>query len=504
MTTHPTRTPGSARVRVPVSPGVTLYDVMADVFRAVFGQPSWSAWVMLAKVLSEVTLTEDELQLYQRITGRVHVPSGSILELWLICGRRAGKSMFVALLAAFLACFKRYAPAPGETLIGMIVAADRKQARVIKNYISGLLHAVPMLAALVVNETRESIELSNGITIEIHTASLRSPRGYTLAFFIGDECAFWPTDDAADPDREILRAVRPALVPGGLLVMLSTPYWRRGELWRVNTGHFGKDDDPVLVVRADSRTMNPTLEAAMIAAAYADDDSAAQAEYGAEFRPDIEAFFTREAIEAVVVPNRFELPPMADTRYFAFTDPSGGSADAFTLAIAHRDESTASAVIDVLREVKPPFSPEAVVADFCALLKCYHVYSVTGDRYGGEWPREQFRKNGLSYHVAERPASDLFRDALPAINAGRVELLDHRRLITQLTRLERRTSRTGKDAIGHPPGPHQHDDLAVAVCGVIVGVSKAESRQMMIVPDWGYGKARPLGRPADWSGCWLG
>jgi len=164
----------------------------------------------------------------------------------------------------------------------------------------------------------------------------------------------------------------------------------------------------------------------MIAAAYADDDSAAQAEYGAEFRPDIEAFFTREAIEAVVVPNRFELPPMADTRYFAFTDPSGGSADAFTLAIAHRDESTASAVIDVLREVKPPFSPEAVVADFCALLKCYHVYSVTGDRYGGEWPREQFRKNGLSYHVAERPASDLFRDALPAINAGRVELLDHR------------------------------------------------------------------------------
>ena len=52
---------------------------------------------------------------------------------------------------------------------------------------------------------------------------------------------------------------------------------------------------------------------------------------------------------------------------------------------------------------------------------------------------------------------------LPLLNAGRVELLEHQRLATQLVALERRTSRTGRDLISHPPGGH--DDLAVAVCG---------------------------------------
>ena len=50
-------------------------------------------------------------------------------------------------------------------------------------------------------------------------------------------------------------------------------------------------------------------------------------------------------------------------RYVAFVDPAGGSGgDAMTLAIAHKEGNTA--VLDALREVKPPFSPDAVVADF--------------------------------------------------------------------------------------------------------------------------------------------
>jgi hypothetical protein len=65
--------------------------------------------------------------------------------------------------------------------------------------------------------------------------------------------------------------------------------------------------------------------------------------------------------------------------------------------------------------------------------------------------------------VSEELTSDNFRETLPLLNSGRIELLDHPRLIAQLIGLERRTSRLGKDTISHPPGGH--DDIATAVCG---------------------------------------
>jgi hypothetical protein len=100
-----------------------------------------------------------------------------------------------------------------------------------------------------------------------------------------------------------------------------------------------------------------------------------------------------------------------------------------------------------------------------ATLRSYRVASVYGDRYAGEWPRERFRAHGITYEVCETPKSDLYRDLLPVINAGRVELLDNSRLVAQLTSLERRTARGGRDSIDHPPGGH--DDLANAVAGAV-------------------------------------
>ena len=75
--------------------------------------------------------------------------------------------------------------------------------------------------------------------------------------------------------------------------------------------------------RAATRDMNPTVDPALIAAAYEEDDAAAAAEYGAEFRRDIETFLGREAVEAVVVPGRCEMAPLPGTTYSAFVDPVG-------------------------------------------------------------------------------------------------------------------------------------------------------------------------------------
>ena len=155
---------------------------------------------------------------------------------------------------------------------------------------------------------------------------------------------------------------------------------------------------------------------------------------------------------------------MRTHNYIAFVDPSGGSSDAMTLAIAHTEGTTQ--ILDAIRECKPPFSPEAVTEEYAKLVREYRCTSVYGDRYGGEWPREQFRKHGVNYEPSEKPKSELYRDLLPLLNSTAADLLEHDKLVTQLISLERRTSRGGKDSIDHPPGGH--DDVANAVAGALV------------------------------------
>src|SRR5262245_2779691 len=169
------------------------------------------------------------------------------------------------------------------------------------------------------------------------------------------------------------------------------------------------------------------------------------------------------------------MAPLTDhAPYYAFCDPSGGSSDSFTMAISHRDGERF--IIDAIREVQPPFSPEQVIDDFAKLARSYGIARVVGDRYAGEFPREQFRKRGIHYVVAEKPKSDLFRDLLPLLNSGRIVLPKSDRLVNQLTGLERRTSRAGKDSIDHSPGTH--DDLANAVAGAADLVALAEPRAL--------------------------
>ena len=106
------------------------------------------------------------------------------------------------------------------------------------------------------------MSLRNRIVIEVHTASFRSTRGYAICCGLLDEMAFWPTsEDSSEPDVEVINAIRPgmATIPGAMLLCASSPYSRRGALYTAWRAHFAKDGDPVLVWRAPTREMNPTV-----------------------------------------------------------------------------------------------------------------------------------------------------------------------------------------------------------------------------------------------------
>jgi hypothetical protein len=231
--------------------------------------------------------------------------------------------------------------------------------------------------------------------------------------------------------------------------------------------HFGKDGDPVLVWRAATREMNSSVPESLVAAALEADGPRARAEYFAEFRSDVESFINHEAIARCVAAGVFERGPIDGVHYVAFLDPAGGSGgDAMALALAHR-ASDGRSVLDLVREAKPPFSPQAVVDDFAATLKAYRVVKLMSDHWGGEFVREPFRVQGIAFELADRPKSDFYRDLLPLVNSGKVELLDHAKLIAQLTGLERRVSRAGKDSIDHGPGGHDDLSNAAAACLVL-------------------------------------
>ena len=135
--------------------------VDAHLFARLFRhRDTWQSWFAFLAAVFSLPMTPDQLDLYRRCTGRTEQSRiASSNEAWIVCGRRAGKSFVLALIAVFLACFKSYGEylAPGERGTVLIIATDRRQARTIVRYIRALLNEVAMLATLIERETAEPL-----------------------------------------------------------------------------------------------------------------------------------------------------------------------------------------------------------------------------------------------------------------------------------------------------------------------------------------------------------
>lgn len=81
---------------------------------------------------------------------------------------------------------------------------------------------------------------------------------------------------------------------------------------------------------------------------------------------------------------------------------------------------------------------------------------------------DAFRRGGVEYAHAEIDRSAIYRNCLPLFTAGRVRLLDSRKLVTQFSGLEWRTLSGGKERIDHPDVASAHDDLSNAAAGALV------------------------------------
>jgi hypothetical protein len=110
------------------------------------------------------------------------------------------------------------------------------------------------------------------------------------------------------------------------------------------------------------------------------------------------------------------------------------------------------------------------------------------------WVKEQFSRFGISYVCDAEAKSLLFGALLAAINSRRVDLLDNERLVNQLTALERRTARGGRDTIDHAPG--SHDDVANACAGAVAMILARGSYNIAALADTLPGEDDPGGAKA--------
>jgi hypothetical protein len=446
------------------------------LFRPLFPDiKSWFGWRVFLKSVFALPMKDAEFDMYKTHTGRTEPPMKRAEEVFAIIGRRGGKSFIVSLIACYMVLFENFwldGLAIGERAVFPIIATDRVQAKIIFNYIQGILNSNPLFKQKIIKESTFEIELKNYVSIEIKTASFRGIRG---AKYIGgalDELAFWrDVKTYANPASEIIKGIRPAIVEGGILFGISSAFNRIGVLYDEFSEHYGKDKNDTLIWKADTLSMNPTYSKKRIDKALRKDVSHARAEYFSIWREDLSSLLSAHAIDNAIILGRQELPPTDRIRCYAFIDPSGGRHDSFTLAIGHYSQN-GKIVIDLLRERKPPFKPSEVVSEFKTLTEYYGSHEVVSDKYGAEWVKEVFSKEGISLVYSDLTASELYINMLPEFSDNRIELPENNNLRAQLMGLMRKTVPGGKDKVIADPALSGHSDLANAVAGVINIIKK--------------------------------
>jgi len=457
----------------PVPPGAdvpSLEDFALDPELGNFPEASPAQRLTLRLLDGLPPADAQQREIAKMILGR---PWGSDLEgqrrvVALIMGADSGKSVMAAELLVHRALYGSLAGLrPGQVPVALLVAPDVRLASIPLDYARGIVQTSAQLRAELDGEPGpgQPIRFRRGSRIEVlpATAGGSAVRGRRYLAAVLEEVAFFRDASYRVNDQAIVRAILPRLLSGGQLLAISTPWRKQGWLWDLFRREHGKCLRSI-VAQAPTAVMRPNRSLAKLEEDLADDPEAIATELEAQFLDNVTDLFSEWSIEAVTVAGREGLAPQPGLHYIAFADPSGGSSDSFGLAVAHLKDTRS--VVDVTRAWEPPFRPTEVVREIADVLRSYRIAKVTGDRYAGEWPREAFAKEGIHYDVAERTKSELYLEMLPAVNSGRVELLDLEEVKGQLRRLERRRGPSGKDRVDHPP--RGHDDLANAVAGVVV------------------------------------
>lgn len=334
--------------------------------------------------------------------------------------------------------------APGEHAFGVIVAPDMRLARQALRYILGACSRHPELQGAIVSETADSVTLRRDdghiVTIECLPATRGGSalRGRSLFIAILSECAFFRDESYVVNDLELYKSVAPRVLPGGQIVIESTPWTQAGllhELYRANWSEPATciaAHCPTEVMRDDRSTL------AMVARERQRDPDNAIREYDAQFMSaGTGAFFDGAAVDAAV-DSSVALPIARRERAFvAIGADFAFRTDSSSLVVVQRVGT--DYFVDLVEELKPtkgkPLVPSEVVATFAGIAGRYGERFVMADGHYRQAIDEHLRAHGVSLISAPEGANgkaESYVQARSLLNEGRVRLPLHARLQRQL------------------------------------------------------------------------
>ena len=433
--------------------GLALSPAQEALLRSIYGLP---------------LVTDEQRELFALCTGnRPYREGHRFPEVTVIAGARAGKDSRIAgPLMCFEALFGNYPAGKGETLVFPVVAQDLRATRVTFGYIRDYLNSTHELAACVDDEKQTELTLTNGRSILCFPCTAPAMRSFSIPCGMLNELAFYRLSGSVDSDVEIQMAMRRGMIAfeHTTLIKISTPYMKSGVLYDDFQRAFGVDDPDLLVWKASSQVMNPTISDARLARERRQDASRARREYDADWVDDLSAFLESRLVEAAIDPGVHERASLDGVTYFAGADASGGGEDHFTYCVAHKEQD-GTVVQDVLRGYGRGQNLEATVKEIAATLRRYRLSRIQADRYAANWVVEAFRREGVTLETSKLPdgsildQSGAYLESEPLFMQGRVRLLDHPKQREWIT-LEKHARPGGKTQVTHPKGGH--DDYAAS------------------------------------------
>ena len=268
------------------------------------------------------------------------------IAIWAL-GRRSGKTLMAAVTATYAACmladaYKAFLR-PGERFYIISVANTLDQAKIALQGVKDLINGSPILKPLIVRETSDTLELSNGAVFRAMPASSRGGRGMACPLIIFDEIAHaLDTEGGNAAGGSLYQSLSPATAQFGKLgkiLMLSSPWIQSGIFWDLFKQASGGSFPNMQVRQEPSWEMNPTLSPEFLDLERARDPELFNVEYGANFSQSLSTLLTGDLIESAINYERSVLPPQAKFKgqYYLSLDPAKGNRDKYTAIIVHYD-----------------------------------------------------------------------------------------------------------------------------------------------------------------------
>lgn len=437
-------------------------------------------WSVIADGVQPSDLRGDDRRLARELFGDVdRIPPELRSVVAIVVGARSGKT-HLSSLCVLWRCLTGPLPAlaPGELAFGIVVCPDLRLAAQALRYVDGATKAIPALAHRTVSSTATTVTIRRDdgqeVVIECLPASRGGSalRGRTVVAALFDECAFFRDEASVVNDAELYRAVLPRIVPGGQLLMSSTPWAESGLLFELFAANHGSPST-CTAVRAPTtlmRTDAPHILRMVAREAERDPENTAR-EYGAEFMTrGAGLFFDGIAIDQAIA--EYPLPQPPRGRVLVAVDAAFVK-DSSAFAAVGVD---AAGVVEVLalEEITPakgsPLAPSAVVARWAELAKPYGVRSVRADGHYREALREHLAKHELDLESVPEGASGkraMYERTRALMNEGKLRIPNHRRLVKQLREVVSKPTPGGGLSISSPRKGGAHGDLVSALVAAV-------------------------------------